>query len=213
MSDEIVLSGAEEQLHLRRFCPRVTTGSALLLDGGGADAAPLARRLADAGHLVGLLASAVGKSERVRVRDLAAAALRLAQEPGVAEDRVGLVGLGPAAATALLAGCTQRGFAAIAILGGPVIHAELTAERPFQPIEMVHGLDAPLLAVLGAEARAMGAETLLREALASAAKDAEVVALDTPEAELTRDLARPAAADAGAAWDALALFLAERLAD
>lgn len=181
---------------------RAERGPAVLVvpDALGLDARALrlARPLAAAGHAVLLpdLAplGAAGAADEPNVRELAAlpdrpalAALEaglahLAARADVDPRRIAAVGFGAGGTLAFLLACTSTRLAAVVDVAGGPLRAELSAAQPIQPLELALNLDRPLLALFGAADPAVPAAhvALLRETLAAAAKEFEVVVL--PEA-------------------------------
>ena len=88
-------------------------------------------------------------SDRPALRAIAEALAELAARADVDEERVALLGIGRGATLAFLCACQSGGVAALALWGGELVRDTLDAERPFQPLEMALGLEAPLLVHVG----------------------------------------------------------------
>lgn len=87
--------------------------------------------------------------DREAVSDLEAALAHLESRADVDGERLALAGAALGGTRTLLAACTSRRVAASVLLAAPVVHAELSRERPAQPLELVANLSSPLLAVFG----------------------------------------------------------------
>jgi len=152
------------------------------------------------------------ESDRAALPELDGALDRLRRRPGVDPERVAVLGIGRGGTLAFLLGCTRR-LAAVVDVDGPVLHAELSASRPIQPLELALNLEGAFLGVFSAEG-AVGAEEreLLRECLVSAARPFEIV--EAPGREIVVDPRLPGydGAQAMEPWRRVLAFLRETLA-
>ncbi|MBM3991138.1 MAG: hypothetical protein FJ298_09035 [Planctomycetes bacterium] len=107
-----------------------------------------ARALSDAGFACADVELDV-TSDRASLARIEAALRELGARADVDERNLGVIGIGLGGTLALLAGCTSRRVRAVACLQPVLVFEELSASRPFQPIELLLNLDVPLLAVFG----------------------------------------------------------------
>jgi dienelactone hydrolase len=116
--------------------------------------------------------------DRPAMAELGAALAELRERDDVDEESVAVLGIEHGATVALLHACMNSGLAGLVMWGGVFLRDKLDAERPFQPLEMALGLEAPLLAHLGADAAAGSTERvqLTREALSQFARGFDIVA-------------------------------------
>jgi dienelactone hydrolase len=117
-------------------------------------------------------------SDRPALRAISEALDALTARPDVDEERVAVLGLERGATLSFLRACQSGGVAALALWGGELVRDTLDAERPFQPLEMALGLEAPLLAHVGGLTPA-GAEARLehiRATLSQFARRFDIVA-------------------------------------
>ncbi|TDJ77580.1 MAG: hypothetical protein E2O39_02020 [Planctomycetota bacterium] len=150
--------------------------------------------------------------DRRVLRDLDAAAERLAGEPEVDPDRIGTIGFCMGGTYAFLFGCHSRRIAAVVDFYGRIVYPELGQNKPLQPLEMALNLSVPLLGFFGAEDTSIPMEHVesLREALTRFAKPFELMTV--PGAghgfvnHLRKNYSRP---DAEAAWEHTLSFLGE----
>ena len=114
--------------------------------------------------------------DRAAVLDLEAALGALAEREEIDARRLAVVGIGRGGTLAFLAACASRRVAAAVDAGGPLARAELTAEHPLQPLELVHNLTVPLLVLLGADDPSTPPQEVARveAALAQAVKSFEL---------------------------------------
>ena len=114
-------------------------------------------------------------ADRPALRELAAALELLRAREGVDGQRIELLGLGRGATLSFLYACQTGGLLAVAMWGGELVRDALDAERPFQPLEMALGLEAPLLVHVGAQTPAGAPERveLIRSTFAQFARDVE----------------------------------------
>ena len=167
--------------------------------GGGADSRPGLLVLEEAGALeeeelarlagLGLVVERHGlteTSDRPALREVSSALSELAGRVEVDEERVALLGIGRGATLAFLHACQSSGVAALALWGGELVRDALDAERPFQPLEMALGLEAPLLLHVGAQAPAGAPERLghIRATLSQFARRFDIVAHEAAGASL-----------------------------
>ncbi len=131
-----------------------TSGVVLVHGAGGLDtsARSAAERLVAVGFAVLAPDLARGRiggvvPDRRALGDLEGAAAALVERFGVERERVGAVGIAEGGLLAFLFACTSRRVAAAASLGGSLVRAELSADRPHQPLELALNLSAPFLAV------------------------------------------------------------------
>ena len=152
--------------------------------------------------------------DRRALGDLDGALSALGGRDDVDEDRVAVVGLGAGGTFAFLFGCHSGSPAAVVSVGGRVVYAELSAEKPIQPLEMALNLSAPFLGLYGAEdARAPGADVeTLRRTLEQFAKPFEIVRLEGAGRDFFHDT-RPGYHEpaARAAWERITAFLGPEL--
>jgi carboxymethylenebutenolidase len=115
--------------------------------------------------------------DRRALADLDAAARVLGERPDVDARSIAAVGFCMGGTQAFMLGCTSTRVAAVVSISGRPLYAELSAEKPIQPLELALNLDRPLLAFFGGRDASIPAEhvELLRERLAAAAKDFEIV--------------------------------------
>lgn len=149
----------------------------LLIGGGASGRAELAAELEGAGFMVRECAGAeLELPDRAAVAALRRALQELAARPGADARRLAAVGLGRGGTLAFLLGCTER-LAAVVDVGGALSYAQLSAERPAQPLELALNLEGACLVVLAGEsAAAAPAEIeLLRATLSSAGKSFDIV--------------------------------------
>jgi len=106
------------------------------------------RALSDAGFACSDIELDVS-SDRASLARIETALRELGARPDVDERNLGVIGIGLGGTLALLAGCTSRRVRAVACLQPVLVFPDLSAARPFQPIELLLNLDVPLLAVLG----------------------------------------------------------------
>ncbi len=116
--------------------------------------------------------------DRPALRAITEALAALAVREDVDEDLVALLGIGRGATLAFLRACQSGGVAALALWGGELVRDTLDAERPFQPLEMALGLEAPLLVHVGGEVPAGAPERLehIRATLSQFARRFDIVA-------------------------------------
>jgi len=175
----------------------------------GTDADPAPRWELDT-----IRSAAQGLPDRRALADLDAAALRIAEVPGVAADCIAAVGFCMGGNLAFQAGCTSTRFAAIVDFYGRPLYAELSAEKPIQPIELTLNLDRPLLAFFGAADASIPADQveLLRQALEAGAKNFEIVTYPEADHSFFNDLRhRYDETSARDAWQRTLTFLQEVL--
>lgn len=99
-----------------------------------------------------LSTSELEDADRSRLADLTRVLRYLQARADVDPERIAAVGWGGGGTLAFLFGCHADGLAAIADVGGALVLPELDQRRPMQPLEMALNLQAPFLAVLGADA-------------------------------------------------------------
>ena len=131
-------------------------GAALVWAGalGDAGEAELFAAWHDAGIAVlavDAFASAADTPDRAAVADLEAAFEHLGSRPELDLERIAVAGVGRGGTRALLFACSSRRVAAAVQVAGPLVHAELSRERPAQPYELAANLSCPLLALFGSE--------------------------------------------------------------
>lgn len=83
--------------------------------------------------------------DREGIACIEAALSMLAKKPQVDEDQLCIVGAGRGGTLAFLTACTSMQVGALALIDANWIYAELSAERPVQPLEMALNLSAPTL--------------------------------------------------------------------
>lgn len=159
-------------------------------------------------------AAAMGLPDRRALADLDAAAAHLAALPGVADDCIAAVGFCMGGNLAFQLGCTSTRLAAIVDFYGRPLYAELSANKPIQPVELTLNLDRPLLAFFGGRDASIPATEveLLREALEAGAKNFELVIYPEADHSFFNDLRhRYDEASARDAWQRTLAFLHEVL--
>jgi len=152
------------------------------------------------------------ESDRAALAELDGALDRLRRRPGVDPERLAVLGIERGGTLAFLLGCTRR-LAAVVDVEGPVLHAELSAARPAQPLELALNLEGSFLGVFAADG-AVGAREreLLREQLVSAARPFEII--ETSGREIFVDPRRRGydGAQVMETWRRVLVFLRETLA-
>jgi len=172
-----------------------------------------AARLRGEGYAVGRAEIGPDATDALALTVLDAAATELAAESGVDAERIGAIGFGEAGTRALLFGCTRDRLAVVVLIQAPVLRATLSGARPFQPVEMVLNLTAPLAAHYGdADPEFSDHAAALETALAQGAKSYEL----TLHAGAGPTFFDPAGSgyhepSVAAAWEAVRQFLAEHL--
>lgn len=192
-------------------------GFVVISDGGApdAEARELARALTTAGVAVALPdLRAVAEEEPTDDEALGAlesAARALGEDERVDADRVGVLGAGRGGTLAFLLGCRSRRLGAVVDVAGPIVYPELSRARPTQPLEMALNLDAPLLALFGAEDPATSPADVeaLREACARGFKYAEIEVFPAPAGFFHAGRPGYHAASAERAWARILEFLGE----
>lgn len=106
-----------------------------------------------------VLAPDLGRADQLPDRralaDLEAGLAWLAARDDVDSDALAAVGFGSGGTLAFLLGCTSRRLAAVVDFWGPTLYAELSAERPSQPLELALNLTCPALFHFGSEDEAV----------------------------------------------------------
>lgn len=117
------------------------------------------------------------RGDRDALRALTTTLGALRARPDVDGERVALLGLERGATLAFLQACQASGAAAVVMWGGELVRDSLDAERPFQPLEMALGLEAPLQAHVAADSPAGAPARLgvVREALSQFARPFDIV--------------------------------------
>jgi dienelactone hydrolase len=132
----------------------------------------LCAALRAAGHVAEAhaLSDVARASDRKALPELDAALDRLAARSGTPRERAVVLGLGRGGTLAFLVGCTRR-VAAVVDVDGPVLHAELSPERPTQPLELALNLEGAFLGLFS-DGGPVGAEehTLLGARLRAGAR-------------------------------------------
>lgn len=105
------------------------------------------RALAEAGFVLGEV-ELDPTSDRGSLGRIESALGELIARPGVDARNLGVIGLGLGGTLALLAGCTSRRVRAVASIQPVLVFKDLSAARPFQPIELLLNLDVPMLALV-----------------------------------------------------------------
>jgi len=153
-------------------------------------------------------------SDRRTLADLEACLGWLARHGDVDRERLAVVGVGFGGTLAFQLACTSRRVAAAVVLGGSLVHRELSRERPIQPLELALNLGCPLLGVFGAEDPAVPRAQieLLERALAQGMKDFEIeLVANAAERFLDRSSAGYHEPAARAAWQRCVEFLRAHL--
>ena len=169
---------------------------------------------APAWELETIRAAAAGLPDRRALADLDAAAAHLGTQPGVDPRSIAAVGFCMGANLAFQLGCTSMRLAAIVDFYGRPLYAELSAEKPIQPLELALNLDRPLLAFFGEKDASIPPEevALLRDKLAAGHKNFEIVTYPEADHSFFNDLRHryhePSARDA---WQRTLAFLHEVL--
>lgn len=159
-------------------------------------------------------AAVAGIPDRRAVGDLEGAAARLAEEPGVDGDALGVLGFCMGGLYAYLLGCHSRRIGAVVDFYGRIVYPELSAEKPSQPLELALNLDAPLLAFFGeADASIPGEHVeLMERTLGQFAKPCEIVRVPGARHGFLNHLRDSfLAVEAEAAWNRTLDFLTENL--
>jgi dienelactone hydrolase len=183
-----VAHGGELYLPASADAPR----PAALIVGDPSAAPEFARELAVALRDMGWVAVVADPADVVRsgtdravlhYLESALAALALRRE--VDARALALIGLGAAGTQAFLCACTSRRVAAVVDVAGPLVHAELDASRPVQPLDMVLNLTAPVLIVHAAADTRPGPAEVLRAVavLERAQRSVEVLEIEGRSAE------------------------------
>ena len=122
-------------------------------------------------------AAVAGLPDRRALADLDAGLLFLGARDDVRAEDLAVVGLSMGGTLAFLLGCTSTRLAGVVEFYGRPVLLELSANKPFQPIELALNLDRPVLAFFGEEDPEIPAEhvELLRRSLTAGAKDFEIV--------------------------------------
>jgi len=171
------------------------------------------RVLSDAGFVCSDVELDVA-SDRASLARIEAALRELGARPEVDDRNLGVIGVGLGGTLALLAGCTSRRVRAVACLQPLLVFSDLSAARPFQPIELLLNLDVPLLVVFGGRDSQATPEhvALFRRQCELGAKNVELVQFETSGPELfgVPNSARRAS-DAAAALERLLAFAADTL--
>jgi len=169
---------------------------------------------APAWELETIRAAARGVADRRALADLDAAAARLAAMPEVDGERIAAVGFCMGGNLAFQLGCTSTRLAAIVDFYGKPRYAELSENKPIQPVELTLNLDRPLLAFFGGQDASIPPADveLLREALEAGAKSFEIITYPEADHAFFNDLRHryhePSAKDA---WQRTLAFLHEVL--
>jgi dienelactone hydrolase len=142
-------------------------------------AAELCAALRAAGHPVErhALSAAAVESDRRALPELDFALDALAARAGTPRESAVVVGLGRGGTLAFLLGCTRR-VAAVVDVDGPVLHAQLSPDRPTQPLELALNFEGAFLGLFSADGP-VGAEELglLEARLRAAARPHRVAVL------------------------------------
>lgn len=111
--------------------------------------------------------------------DLEGALAHLARDAQVEAAALGAVGFCMGGNYALLLGCTSRRLRAVVDFYGRFVYAELSANKPIQPLEMILNLSVPLLAIFGAEDPSISSADVerLRKMLEQSAKAHTIVTI------------------------------------
>ena len=109
--------------------------------------------------------------------DLEGALAHLARDQQVDAGALGAVGFCMGGNYALLLGCTSRRLRAVVDFYGRFIYAELGANKPIQPLEMILNLSVPLLAIFGEQDPSISSVDIerLRKMLEQSAKEHSIV--------------------------------------
>jgi dienelactone hydrolase len=153
-----------------------------------------AATLLDAGMAVARASLPTLEADGPALLALDAAAAELAAHEDIDPERIAALGTGECSALAYLFACRAERLAAVVLRGGPILRAELSAERPVQPIEMTLNLSAAVLGMFDEADPAVPAEhvALLSEALSQGCKHFDIVSLPGPPsaaAEAAREAA------------------------
>lgn len=106
-----------------------------------------ARALVDAGFVLAEV-ELDPSSDRGSLSRIESALSELGARADVDARNLGVIGQGLGGTLALLAGCTSRRVRAVASIHPVLVFKDLSAARPFQPIELLLNLDVPLLALV-----------------------------------------------------------------
>lgn len=152
-------------------------------------------------------------SDRASLARIEAALRELGARSDVDDRALGVIGLGLGGTLALLAGCTSRRVRAVACLQPVLVFSELSAARPFQPVELLLNLDVPLLAILGGrDPRTPPADVaLFRRQCELGAKNVEWLELPDAGPELLGASTANRREDAALALERLLAFAADAL--
>ena len=180
-------------------------------EGAGARKSGLLERCVESGFVVlapDLTArrgseAGVAFADRPATADLDAAAAFLAARDDVDDEQIAIIGLGAGGTLAFLSGCHSRRIAAVVALGGEIRYADLSGDRPVQPLEMALNLSSPYLGIFAEGDPQAPAEDVdaLERTLDQFAKSAEIRRVPGPGSE----------ASAGDHWPGVYAFLAESL--
>lgn len=152
-------------------------------------------------------------SDRASLARIDTALRELGSRPDVNERALGVIGVGLGGTLALLAGCTSRRVRAVACLQPVLVFPDLSAARPFQPIELLLNLDVPLLAIVDEnDPRTPPAHVaLFRRQCELGAKNVEWFALNGSGADLFDASSKARREDAALALERLLAFAADAL--
>lgn len=109
--------------------------------------------------------------------DLEGALAFLAARDRVDAGRLAAIGFGTGGTWAWLLGCCSRDLAAAAAFAPPLVHPELSPERPAQPLEMGLNLSVPFLALFGESDASVPAADVerLRAVVSQFSRDCDIV--------------------------------------
>jgi len=152
--------------------------------------------------------------DRRVLADLEAGAALLAERDDVDPDKLAVLGFCMGGNYAYLLGCHSHRLSAAVDFYGRIVYADLSAEKPVQPLEMGLNLSVPLLGLFGEEDASIPLEHVdkLRDTLAAFAKDFECVTYPGAGHGFFNQLRSPnTEAAAQDAWRRVLAFLDERL--
>jgi dienelactone hydrolase len=124
------------------------------------------------------LSADASASDRRALPELERALEALAARPGVERGRLAVLGFGRGGTLAFLLACARE-LALVIVVDGPLRHAELSPDRPIQPLELALNLSGAFLGLFARGGPAVEAELeALGRVLTSAARPFELARHD-----------------------------------